>query len=184
VRVWPLESPSGLCSLRTCLEAKRSRDCKLPCSPWDRRSRPTRSGGSRRPQDDATASQPDSSLRALGAAGIVAAALIDSPALLFAALFIYGSETATNLQARYAGTDLAPPRRRATAVSIAMVATTLGAVAGPNAVEATGRVAQALNISVLAGPFLLAAGVTLLLAGLVAALAPGDSLGLLTLALA
>jgi MFS family permease len=65
-----------------------------------------------------------------------------------------------------------------------MVATTLGAVAGPNAVEATGRVAQALNISVLAGPFLLAAGVTLLLAGLVAALAPGDSLGLLTLALA
>lgn len=94
---------------------------------------------------------------ALGAAGIVAAALIDSPALLFAALFIYGSGTATNLQARYAGTDLAPPQRRATAVSIAMVATTLGAVAGPNAVEATGRVAQALNIPALAGPFLLAA---------------------------
>jgi hypothetical protein len=54
----------------------------------------------------------------------------------------------------------------------------------PSPREATRRVAQALNISVLAGPFLLAAGVTLLLAGLVAALAPGDSLGLLTLALA
>ncbi|MFT4298547.1 MAG: MFS transporter [Aeromicrobium sp.] len=94
---------------------------------------------------------------ALGAAGIVAAATLDSPALLFASLFVYGAGTATNLQARYAGTDLAPASQRATAVSIAMIATTLGAVAGPNLVEPMGEVAEALDVPRLAGPFILAA---------------------------
>ena len=44
---------------------------------------------------------------AAGAAGIVVAAVADSPLLLFVSLFVYGSGTATSLQARYAGTDLA-----------------------------------------------------------------------------
>lgn len=94
---------------------------------------------------------------AVGATGIVLAAVSDSPALLFVSLFVYGSGTATNLQARYAGTDLAPPHRRATAVSIAMVATTFGAVAGPNTVELTGELALSVGIPALAGPFVLAA---------------------------
>src|SRR5680860_1553731 len=94
---------------------------------------------------------------AAGAAGIVVAAVLDNPALLFVALFVYGSGTATNLQARYAGTDLAPVTSRGTAVSIAMVSTTLGAVAGPNSVELLGEVAASLGIPALAGPFLLAA---------------------------
>lgn len=94
---------------------------------------------------------------ALGAAGIVAAAVLDNPALFFIALFVYGSGTATNLQARYAGTDLAPARSRGTAVSIAMVSTTLGAVVGPNSIDVLGDVATALGIPALAGPFLLAA---------------------------
>jgi MFS family permease len=94
---------------------------------------------------------------ALGATGIVLAAVLDNPILFFVALFVYGSGTATNLQARYAGTDLAPPHSRGTAVSIAMVSTTLGAVAGPNSVDALGEAAEALGIPALAGPFLLAA---------------------------
>ena len=93
----------------------------------------------------------------VGAAGVVVAAVIDSPALLFVAFFVYGAGTSTNLQARYAGTDLAPVDRRATAVSIAMVSTTFGAVAGPNLVEVMGRTATSLGIPPLAGPFLLAA---------------------------
>lgn len=93
----------------------------------------------------------------LGAAGIVTAAVLENPMLFFLSLFIYGSGTATNLQARYAGTDLAPARRRATAVSIAMVATTIGAVAGPNLVGATGAIARSVGVPELAGPFLLAA---------------------------
>ena len=85
------------------------------------------------------------------------AALTDNVILLFIALLVYGAGTATNLQARYAGTDLATPQRRATAVSLAMVSTTLGAVAGPNLVTPMGAVATALGIPSLAGPFLLAA---------------------------
>lgn len=103
---------------------------------------------------------------AVGASGIVIAAVVSSPVLLFVSLFIYGSGTATNLQARYAGTDLAPAHRRATAVSVAMVATTLGAVAGPNSVEVAGEVVEAFGVPPLAGPFLLAA-VAYGLAGLV-----------------
>lgn len=94
---------------------------------------------------------------ALGALGTVLAAVLDSPALLFAMLFVYGAGTATNLQARYAGADLAVPARRGAAVSAVLVATTLGAVTGPNLVEVMGSLAQAWGIPRLAGPFLLAA---------------------------
>lgn len=92
-----------------------------------------------------------------GAAGVVLAAAIDSVPLLFVALFIYGAGTATNLQARYAGTDLAAPDRRGSAVSIALVSTTIGAVAGPNLVEPLGGLATGLGLPALSGPFLLAA---------------------------
>lgn len=93
----------------------------------------------------------------IGATGVVLAAVTNNVILLFIALLVYGSGTATNLQARYAGTDLAPARRRATAVSMAMVSTTLGAVAGPNLVTPIGAFATNLGIPALAGPFLLAA---------------------------
>ncbi|MBP2372023.1 MFS family permease [Pseudonocardia parietis] len=97
------------------------------------------------------------SVGGIGAIGVVAAAVLDSVALLFVALFVYGAGTATNLQARYAGTDLALPARRGRAISVAMVATTLGAVAGPNLVEPLGSLASAVGVPALAGPFLLAA---------------------------
>jgi MFS family permease len=96
------------------------------------------------------------SVGAVGAAGVVLAAAIDSVPLLFAALLLYGSGTATNLQARYAGADLAPVDRRGRAVSTVLVATTLGAVIGPNLVEPMGSLASALGIRELAGPFMLA----------------------------
>ncbi|MTD14869.1 MFS transporter [Nakamurella sp. YIM 132087] len=102
----------------------------------------------------------------LGAIGVVVAAAIDSVPLLLPALFIYGAGTSTNLQARYAGTDLAAPARRGMAVSVAMVSTTLGAVAGPNLVEPLGSLAEGLGLPALAGPFLLAA-VAFLAAGAV-----------------
>ena len=94
---------------------------------------------------------------AIGSLGIVAAAVLDNVALLFVALLVYGSGTATNLQARYAGADLAHPDHRARAISTVLVATTLGAVAGPNLVGVLGDVAAAIDVPRLAGPFLLAA---------------------------
>jgi MFS family permease len=93
---------------------------------------------------------------ALGGAGIVLAAAIDNVALLFISLLLYGSGTATNLQARFAGADLVAPGRRARAVATVLVATTLGAVVGPNLVEATGSVAEGVDVPRLAGPFMLA----------------------------
>lgn len=93
----------------------------------------------------------------IGAIGVVVAAVMVSVPLLFISLFVYGAGTATNLQARYAGTDLATPQGRGKAVSIAMVSTTLGAVAGPNLVEPMGEFARSIGIPANAGPFLLSA---------------------------
>ncbi|MGD8191506.1 MFS transporter [Brevibacillus ginsengisoli] len=102
----------------------------------------------------------------IGAIGVVFAAVSHSITLLFASLLIYGAGTSTNLQARYAGTDLAKPTQRATAVSIAMVSTTFGAVAGPNLVSVMGQFATSIGVPALAGPFILAAA-AFILAGLV-----------------
>ncbi|WP_067564970.1 MFS transporter [Nocardia acidivorans] len=93
---------------------------------------------------------------AVGSAGVIAAAVADNIVLLFAALFIYGAGTATTLQARYAGADVAAPAHRARAVSTVLVATTLGGVIGPNLTGLTGDLARALGIPYLTGPFLLA----------------------------
>ncbi|MFJ7255608.1 MFS transporter [Streptomyces sp. NPDC098085] len=103
---------------------------------------------------------------AIGSAGVIAAAVADNPVLLFVALFVYGAGTATNLQARYAGADLAAPAHRARAVSTVLVATTLGGVVGPNLAAPTGNLADTLGIPTLAGPFLLA-GAAYALAALV-----------------
>ncbi|WP_439659509.1 MFS transporter [Lentzea sp. HUAS TT2] len=93
---------------------------------------------------------------AIGALGVVIAAGTDSAVLLFVALFVYGAGSSTNLQARYAGADLAAPQRRGRAVSTVLVATTVGAVLGPNLVTPTGQLAESWNVPVLAGPFILA----------------------------
>ncbi|WP_067834481.1 MFS transporter [Nocardia lijiangensis] len=94
---------------------------------------------------------------AIGSLGVLVAAAADDPILLFVALFVYGAGTATNLQARYAGADLADVSHRGRAVATVLVATTLGGVVGPNLAAPTGALAEALGIPHLAGPFLLAA---------------------------
>ncbi|MDR7237992.1 MFS family permease [Neobacillus drentensis] len=102
----------------------------------------------------------------IGAIGVIISALTSNIFLLFASLLIYGAGFASNLQARYAGTDLAKPTQRATAVSIAMVSTTFGAVAGPNLVGVMGRFATSIGVPALAGPFILGAA-AFILAGFV-----------------
>jgi MFS family permease len=102
----------------------------------------------------------------LGAVGVVLAAVSSNIILLFLSLLIYGAGSATNLQARYAGTDLANIKQRATAISIALVSTTFGAVAGPNLVGPMGEFAASIGVPPLSGPFLLGAA-AFLLAGLI-----------------
>ncbi|MGV3262422.1 MFS transporter [Cytobacillus pseudoceanisediminis] len=98
----------------------------------------------------------------IGAIGVVVSSLTNSILLLFISLLIYGAGTATNLQARYAGTDMANPAQRAKAISLAMVSTTFGAVAGPNLVDVMGDFAISIGVPALAGPFILAAAAYIL----------------------
>ncbi|MCC6313489.1 MAG: MFS transporter [Thermomicrobiales bacterium] len=93
---------------------------------------------------------------AVGGAVVVLAAMLGSLPLLLPALFVCGAGTATNLQARYAGADLAEPDQRGRAVSAVLFATTLGAVAGPNLTGPMGNVALRWGMPELAGPFVLA----------------------------
>ena len=94
---------------------------------------------------------------ALGCVGVVVAASVGNIVLLFVSMLVYGAGVSTNLQARYAGADLAAPSRRGRAVSIVLVATAVGAIIGPNLVSVTGTLAIEVGIPPLAGPFLLAA---------------------------
>jgi MFS family permease len=92
---------------------------------------------------------------AVGSGGVVLAAVVASPVLLFVTLFLYGAGSATNLQARYAGADLADSSHRARAISPVLVATTLGGVVGPLLAAPTGDLAHHVGVPHLAGPFLL-----------------------------
>lgn len=92
-------------------------------------------------------------LGAVGSAVVVLAAAAGSFGLLVAGMALFGAGNTSSLLARYAGADLAAADRRGRAVSTVLFATTFGAVAGPNLVDATGSVADAVGLPVLAGPF-------------------------------
>ncbi len=94
---------------------------------------------------------------AIGGAGVVLGAVLGSIPLLLGSLVVYGSGTATNLQSRYAGADLAPVHRRGLSMSAVLFATTVGAVAGPNLGPQMGSFAASLGWPALTGPFALAA---------------------------
>lgn len=78
------------------------------------------------------------------------------PLLLLGCLFV-GSASAANLQARFAVTDLASPRRRGRDLSLVVWAITIGAVIGPNTVCPGAALSSWLGIPALAGPFLISA---------------------------
>jgi len=69
-------------------------------------------------------------------------------------MVLLGAVTATNLQSRYAATDLSNPAHRGRDLSTVVWATTIGSVLGPNLSGAGGVVARWINLPELAGPFL------------------------------
>ena len=93
----------------------------------------------------------------LGASVAVAAAVIGSFPLMVLATFLFGSSNASNLQARYAVTDLATAGRRGSDLSIVVWATTVGAVLGPNLTGPGVAAAGLLGVPELSGPYLLSA---------------------------
>lgn len=105
---------------------------------------------------------------AAGAALCVLGGAVASYALLLVGALLLGATSATNLQSRYAATDLALPDHRARAVAIVMWATTFGAVLGPNLVGPAGDLGVGLGLPRLTGPFVVS-GVVVTVAAVVAA---------------
>lgn len=93
-----------------------------------------------------------------GAGLAVLAAVLASFPLMVGATFLFGSSNASNLQSRYAATDLADPARRGSDLSVVVWATTVGAVLGPNLTGPGVAAATLLGVPDLAGPYLLSAG--------------------------
>ena len=96
-------------------------------------------------------------LGALGSAVVLLSAALGSFAVLIAGMALFGAGNTSSLLARFAGADLAHPLRRGRALSTVLFATTFGAVAGPNLIDATGAVARFVGLPELAGPFGLSA---------------------------
>ena len=90
---------------------------------------------------------------ALGALVVVLATLTDSLTLVLLGMALFGVSSATNLQARYAATDLALPGHRSRALATVVWATTVGAVAGPNLMAPAADLAMDVGLPPYAGPF-------------------------------
>jgi MFS family permease len=88
-----------------------------------------------------------------GAVLAITATAIGSFPLLLIALMLLGAGSATNLQARFAATDLADSSFRARDLSIVVWSTTIGAVLGPNLFGPGEVVGAALGLPPLTGAF-------------------------------
>jgi MFS family permease len=80
--------------------------------------------------------------------------------------FLVGAASAAGYQARFAAIDLATDASRSEQLSFVVWGSTIGAVAGPNLMEPSGKLAELFDLPVLVGPYLISA-VTLFLAALV-----------------
>jgi MFS family permease len=90
---------------------------------------------------------------AAGALVVVLATLTGSLTLVLLGMGLFGVSSATNLQARYAATDLALPDHRSRALATVVWATTVGAVAGPNLMAPAAGLALDVGLPQYAGPF-------------------------------
>jgi len=89
----------------------------------------------------------------VGAVLAVVSVALDTFPLLLLALMLLGAGSATNLQARFAATDLAGPTSRARDLSIVVWSTTIGAVLGPNLFGPGEVVGAQLGLPPLTGAF-------------------------------
>ena len=88
-----------------------------------------------------------------GAVLAITSVSADNFVLLLLALMLLGVGSATNLQARFAATDLASSRFRARDLSIVVWSTTIGAVLGPNLFGPGEVLGAALGLPAMTGAF-------------------------------
>jgi MFS family permease len=115
-------------------------------------------------------------IAASGAGLVVLAAGLGSFPLLCIGMAGFGLGNTSNLLARYAAADLAPADRRARAISVVLLATAVGAIAGPNLAAPTEPLAEALGVRASAGPFAVAVVAYAIAAGILLALLRPDPL--------
>ncbi len=94
-----------------------------------------------------------SAVCALGAVVAAVAAALPFFPLLLVGLALAGAGSATNLQARFAATDIALPLHRARQLSIVVWSTTIGAVLGPNLIEVGESIGGVIGLPTFTGPF-------------------------------
>ncbi|MDO2970542.1 major facilitator superfamily transporter [Mycobacteroides abscessus subsp. bolletii] len=94
---------------------------------------------------------------AIGSAAAVAAVVMSNPVILLLALGAYGAGSATTMQARYAGADLAAPPRQGFVMSVVLMTTAAGVLAGPALLPMAEALAEKVKLPAIAGPFVLAA---------------------------
>ena len=110
-------------------------------------------------------------LALLGVGLVLAAAVVTSFVVLLVGFGLIGAGQASNLQSRFAATDLASDASRGRDLSIVVWATTIGAVIGPNLVEPGEALGALVGLPELTGAYLftvvgLVAGITLYLVAL------------------
>lgn len=93
----------------------------------------------------------------LGCTTVVVAATRSSLWMVLAGSLLLGSGTTAVSLARYAAADLGTEGARARLMATALTATTIGAVAGPNLLSPTARLAEACGLPPLSGPYIVAA---------------------------
>ncbi len=96
-------------------------------------------------------------LAAVGAVLVVVAAITQSLALVYLGCGLVGVASAASSQAGFAATDLALEEHRARALAWVVWAGTIGAILGPNLLNAADNVGLALGFPQYAGPYLLSA---------------------------
>ena len=90
---------------------------------------------------------------AVGALVVVVGAVGRAMPLILLGCLMVGVASASGYQARYAATDLAHDDHRARALSWVVWAGTIGAVLGPNLLNASGALGLSLGLPQLAGPY-------------------------------
>jgi len=94
-------------------------------------------------------------IAAVGAVGIIVAAVTASFWLLIVAGVFIGFGTSVNLQVRFAATDLSSAEHQGRDLSLVVWMSTIGSVAGPNLVGVGELIAPSLGLPLLAGVFVL-----------------------------
>lgn len=92
-----------------------------------------------------------------GCVVVTAGAVLASLPLILLGSLLLGAGTTAVMLGRYAAADLGPEASRGARMASVLVATTIGAVAGPNLLAPASGLAASLGLPALAGPYLVAA---------------------------